>query len=181
MFRISFSSLTGPYLAPLSRQSDVRGTFFKIYESEKTELISDLPFSFSLSENRFAGTLRGLHFQVYPHEEIKFITCVAGDVYHVILDLRPNSPNFGNWASVELSSNNPKQLIIPKGFAHGYQTLSNNSTVAYLIWGRYNLQSSRRIAYNDKNLGIIWPLPISHISQEDTNAPTFEEVFLNHD
>jgi dTDP-4-dehydrorhamnose 3,5-epimerase len=174
--KVSFSSLSGPTIVPIETHSDNRGSFSKIYESENSKFYSNLPFSVSTSQNELAGTLRGLHFQVNPFSEIKIVTCLTGAIYDVIVDIRPDSANFGNWASVELSSENPAQLYIPQGFAHGFQTLLDRSLVSYLIWGEFSPQASRRIAYNDKYLGISWPLPISRISVEDTNASLYEVI-----
>jgi dTDP-4-dehydrorhamnose 3,5-epimerase len=174
--KVSFASLSGPLIVPFKTHSDNRGRFSKIYDGEKSEFDSKLPLSVSISQNELAGTLRGLHFQVTPHSEIKIITCLTGAIYDVLVDIRPDSPNFGNWASFELSSESPTQLYIPHGFAHGFQTLLDDSTISYLIWGRFSPQASRRLAYNDKQLDIFWPLPISQISEEDANASLYEAI-----
>ena len=176
MPKIPFDKLSGPILKSIKSHADSRGSFTKVYDSETSEITSDLPLSFSVSRNELAGTLRGLHFQITPHAEIKVISCLAGKIFDVVVDIRPTSPNFGNWACVELSSEDPRQLYIPHGFAHGFQTLVEESFVSYMIWGRFVPQASRRINYNDRRLGILWPLPISKISDDDAHASEFEII-----
>ena len=113
------------------------------------------------------GTLRGLHFQTAPHEEVKLVSCVSGAVYDVIVDLRPSSPSYRKWQGFELSADNKRQLYVPAGFAHGFQTLTDDAELNYLISAFYEPAASTGISYDDPALGVTWPLPVSVISDRD--------------
>ena len=113
------------------------------------------------------GTLRGMHFQTAPHTEVKIVSCFAGAVYDVIVDLRPASPTHGTWQSFEISAENQRQLYVPAGFAHGFQTLTDGAGISYLISNFYEPSASTGISYDDPALGITWPLPVAVISDRD--------------
>ena len=113
------------------------------------------------------GTLRGMHFQTAPHTEVKIVSCFAGAVYDVIVDLRPTSPTYGTWQSFEISAENQRQLYVPAGFAHGFQTLTDGAGISYLISNFYEPSASTGISYDDPALGITWPLPVAAISDRD--------------
>jgi dTDP-4-dehydrorhamnose 3,5-epimerase len=113
------------------------------------------------------GTLRGLHFQTAPHEEVKLVSCVSGAVYDVIVDMRPGSPTYRQWQGFELSADNKHQLYVPAGFAHGFQTLTDDAELNYLISAFYEPAASTGISYDDPALGVTWPLPVSVISDRD--------------
>jgi dTDP-4-dehydrorhamnose 3,5-epimerase len=112
-----------------------------------------------------------MHFQAAPHEEAKLIQCATGAIYDVILDLRLGSVTYGMWEAVELTAENLRLLYIPKGFAHGYQTLADDTTVTYLISEEYFPDAARGIRYDDPTFGIAWPLPVSAISDRDRAWP----------
>jgi dTDP-4-dehydrorhamnose 3,5-epimerase len=113
------------------------------------------------------GTLRGMHFQAAPHTEVKIVSCVSGAIFDVIADLRPNSPTFRRWQGFELSADNKRQLYVPAGFAHGFQTLTDAAELNYLISAFYEPTASTGVSYDDPSLGIRWPLPVTVISERD--------------
>jgi dTDP-4-dehydrorhamnose 3,5-epimerase len=138
----------------------------------------------SISWNPNKGTLRGLHYQVSPYEEDKLIRVTRGAIYDVIVDLRHNSPTYRQWFGVELSAKNHRQLYVPKGFAHGFQTLQPETEVFYQMTITYEPQASHGIRWNDPILGIKWPLHVeenkrSHLSQTDKTFPYLDK--LNND
>lgn len=125
----------------------------------------------NLSFNQRRGTLRGMHFQAKPHEEAKVVRCTAGSIADVIVDLRPESPTFRQWIKVELSANNRLMLYVPESFAHGFQTLEDDTEVAYQISEYYHPESARGVRWDDPVFGIDWPLEISVISERDRSHP----------
>ena len=114
-----------------------------------------------------------MHYQCAPHSEVKLVRCVKGAIFDVIVDIRPDSPSYLKWQRFELSSGNNHQLYIPKGFAHGFQTLSDDVEVNYLISTPFEPRSTRGIRYNDPAFGILWPLPVTEISEKDLHWPNF--------
>ena len=114
-----------------------------------------------------AGTLRGMHCQLPPHAEVKLVSCYSGAIWDVIVDLRPASRTYRAWQAFELSAENGRQLYIPAGFAHGFQALSNDAGVNYLISSYYEPAASTGIPYDDPAVGIEWPLPVTAISERD--------------
>ena len=128
----------------------------------------------NISFNKQRGTLRGMHYQTKPYEEAKLVRCTAGAIYDVIVDLRANSQTVRKWVAVELTSRNRRMLYVPEGFAHGFQTLEDNTEVAYKISESYHPESARGLRWDDPVLGINWPLPISAISERDRTHPLIE-------
>jgi dTDP-4-dehydrorhamnose 3,5-epimerase len=120
-----------------------------------------------MSFNKKRGTLRGMHYQVAPHEEAKLVRCTKGSVYDVIIDLRPASPTYCQWVSVELSAENHRMLYIPEGFAHGFQTLEDNTEVFYQMSEFYHPESARGVRWDDPAFGIEWPVAVNMISLKD--------------
>jgi len=116
-----------------------------------------------------------MHYQRDPHSEAKLVRCTQGAISDVIIDIRPDSPTYRRWQEFELSSANGHQLHIPKGFAHGFQTLTNDVEVNYLISAPYEPEAARGIRYDDPAFGISWPLPITEISEKDLHWPDFSE------
>ena len=150
--------------------SDNRGKFIKFYPTQELYGLLD---SVALSINPKVATVRGLHFQIEPHAEEKLISCIQGAVFDVIVDLRPNSKTFGKWTSFELSSMNNLQVYLPKGFAHGFQTLEPDSIVLYSLGGKYSQESSYSInPFGD--LRINWPLETKAVSDKDNNGVSFQ-------
>lgn len=128
----------------------------------------------NISHNRLAGTLRGLHYQAPPYAETKLVRCVSGAIFDVAVDLRPDSPTFLRWTSATLTAENRAALYIPQGCAHGFQSLEDNTEVLYLMAGEYRAEAARTIAWNDPQIGIVWPQCERRIlSQKDASAEPF--------
>lgn len=117
------------------------------------------------------GSIRGMHFQYPPHAEIKLVKCIQGKIFDVIVDIRKGSDTILQWFGIELSADNKKALYIPKGFAHGFQTLTEYAEIIYMVSDTYSKESEGGIRYNDKNVNIEWPLPVNKISDKDMNIP----------
>jgi len=172
--------LAGAYVIEIEKNIDERGFFARTWcreEFEKNNLNTDLA-QFSLSFNFKKGTLRGMHFQVYPDEEIKIVRCTAGSIYDVIVDLRKESKTYLKFFGIKLTAQNRTMLYIPKKFAHGFVTLEDNSEVFYLISEFYAPGSARGFRWNDRRLGIDWPVEPSVMSSKDKNLPDFSESLL---
>jgi dTDP-4-dehydrorhamnose 3,5-epimerase len=127
----------------------------------------------SISHSRVRGTVRGLHFQRHPHTEIKLVSCQRGKIWDVVVDLRAGSPTYCRWESFMLSAENRRQLYIPRGFAHGFQSLSDDAEVAYMIANHYVPDAGGGVRYNDPAFGIDWPLPPTMLSDKDQSWPDF--------
>jgi dTDP-4-dehydrorhamnose 3,5-epimerase len=152
---------------------DSRGFFERTYcEREFAKLgIEDVFVQHSRSFSALKGTLRGMHFQKHPHTEAKLVSCAKGAIRDVIVDLRPDSETFRHWQEFELSAANRHQLYVPLGFAHGFQTLEDDTEINYLISTFYDSDASTGVRHDDPALGIDWPLPITVISDRDRNWP----------
>jgi dTDP-4-dehydrorhamnose 3,5-epimerase len=120
--------------------------------------------------------LRGLHYQADPHAETKLVRCVAGAVWDVIVDLRRESPSFGRWEAVELTAENRLAFYIPRGFAHGFQTLADETELLYAISPDYIPDAARGVRWNDPAIGVTWPLPPVALSPRDADLPLLESV-----
>jgi dTDP-4-dehydrorhamnose 3,5-epimerase len=127
----------------------------------------------SISFNHKHGTLRGMHYQIAPHEETRIIRCMRGAIYDVIIDLRRDSPTFTQWLALELSAENRRMLYIPEGFAHGFQTLDDNTEIFYQISEFYAPEQARGVRWDDPAFGIEWPPADRTISVRDRTYPDF--------
>ena len=128
----------------------------------------------NISFNKTKGTLRGMHLQVAPCAEAKLVRCTKGAIYDVIVDLRPDSPSYKQWLGVELTPANHKALYVPEGFAHGFQTLADNTEVFYQMSQFYAPECARGYRWNDPSFGITWPEEISVISSKDRNLTDYQ-------
>jgi dTDP-4-dehydrorhamnose 3,5-epimerase len=163
------------WLIQLEPAHDDRGFFartFCVEEFATRGLETNYP-QHSISYSACRGTLRGMHYQRAPHCEVKLVRCVKGAIWDVIIDIRPGSPTYLKWQQFELSSGSDQQLYIPKGFAHGFQSLCDDVVVHYLISEPFHPQSARGIRYDDPTFGIAWPLPVTAISKKDLDWPDF--------
>ena len=163
------TELKGSFIVEAEPIEDVRGFFARIWCEHEFET-KGLKVSWvqsNISGNHRKGTLRGMHYQVAPHEEIKLVRCTSGSIYDVIIDLRHQSPTYLKHMGVELSSRNRKMLYIPEGFAHGYQTLEDNTEVLYSMSAFYATESARGVRWNDPLFGIRWPDDDRIISERD--------------
>lgn len=165
----------GSFIIEIERFADQRGFFARGWckrEFESQGLVSHLVQA-NISSNKKRGTLRGMHYQIAPFEETKVVRCTRGSVYDVIIDLRPDSSRYKQWLGVELTADNRRMLYVPKGFAHGYQTLEDNTEVFYHVSEFYTPAAERGFRYNDQAFAINWPLEVQVISDKDRNWPDY--------
>ena len=163
------TELKGVFIVEPEIIEDERGFFacsWSPVEFEKHGLNSRL-VQCNISFNRKRGTLRGMHFQTKPHEEAKLVRCTRGAIYDVAVDLRPGSPSLYQWVGAELNADNHRMLYIPEGFAHGYQTLADDTEVFYQMSEYYHPESAGGLRWDDAVLRIEWPLPVTVISGRD--------------
>jgi dTDP-4-dehydrorhamnose 3,5-epimerase len=130
----------------------------------------------SVSFNAARGTLRGLHFQAYPALEDKLVRCIRGAIFDVMVDIRPGSRSFGEWTACELSESNWRQLYAPKGFAHGFQTLTEDALVAYQISQFYEPAKSAGVRFDDPDIAVRWPLEPVGLSGRDKALPFLRDI-----
>lgn len=128
----------------------------------------------NISFNRKQGTLRGMHFQIAPHEEAKLVRCTRGAIYDVAVDVRTDSPTRYRWMAVELTADNRRMLYVPEGFAHGYQTLTYGTEIFYQMSETYHPEVARGLRWNDPRIGIEWPLPNPILIERDQTYPLIE-------
>jgi dTDP-4-dehydrorhamnose 3,5-epimerase len=167
--------LKGAYVIQPERREDDRGFFARVWcrkEFEAHGLATALVQS-SVSFNASMGTLRGMHFQVAPHEEAKLVRCTMGAIFDVMVDLRKDSATYLRHFGEVLSAENRNMFYIPEGFAHGFITLEDRTEVFYQMSAYYNAESARGVRWNDPSLGIRWPAEVRVISERDRNYPDF--------
>jgi dTDP-4-dehydrorhamnose 3,5-epimerase len=165
--------LEGAFLVEIEARVDERGLFARTYCEDEFKA-HGLPSSFvqcNTSFNASRGILRGLHYQTEPRPEAKLVRCTRGAIFDVIVDLRPDSPTYGRWYGAELTADNRKALFIPVGFAHGFQTLEDNSEVFYQMSEFYDGNLARGVRWNDPSFGISWPIVPPMISKRDARYP----------
>jgi dTDP-4-dehydrorhamnose 3,5-epimerase len=169
------TDLPGAFLIEPERHADVRGYFARTYcEKEFTDQGLDPHVSqCSVSFNHRKGTLRGMHYQLAPFEEVKVVRCNRGSIYDVIIDLRSDSPSYKKWFAAQLDEENGKMLYIPKGFAHGFLTLADNTEVFYQMSQVFSAEHARGVRWNDPSFSIHWPAPVGIILDRDRNYPDF--------
>jgi dTDP-4-dehydrorhamnose 3,5-epimerase len=157
---------------------DSRGYLERLFCAEELQILAHgkpiAQINHTLTMNR--GTVRGMHFQRPPHAETKFVSCLSGEVFDVAVDLRQNSPTFLHWYAELLSANNHKTLVIPEGFAHGFQTLTNDCEMLYLHTSPYQPGADSGLNAQDPKLAIAWVLPVAGLSLRDATHP-----FLGND
>lgn len=169
------TEISGSYLIDVKRIGDDRGFFGRLWcerEMEEMGLVSSIKQS-NIGVSPLKGTLRGLHYQRAPHQEVKIIRCPRGAIYDVIVDLRPDSPTFKKWFAVELTAENNRMLYVPEGCATGYQTLVDDTEIYYHTSEFYHPESATGVRHDDPAFGIEWPLPIAAISDNDKNWKNF--------
>jgi dTDP-4-dehydrorhamnose 3,5-epimerase len=167
--------LKGAYIIELEKREDARGFFARTWDGkifEEHGLVGTVVQQ-NASFTRGVGTIRGMHYQKAPYQETKLIRCTRGEIFDVIVDLRPASPTFKEWLGIELTEKNYRMLYVPKDFAHGFQTLQENTEVTYLVSEAYHPEAEAGLRYNDPAIGIDWPLPIKSVSEKDANWPDF--------
>jgi len=171
--------LKGSYVIDLEPRGDDRGWFSRTFcEKEFNKIGHNVHWvQLNHSFTKEKGTIRGMHFQTPPNGEIKLVRCISGAVFDVMIDLRKGSPTFLNYFGTELSSVNKKMIYIPKGFAHGFQTLTIDCELIYHHSEFYTPNSEAGIKYNDPKINIKWPLKMQSISERDNSHSLIKENF----
>jgi dTDP-4-dehydrorhamnose 3,5-epimerase len=173
--RFDETTLPGVWIVELDRLSDDRGWFARTFDREEFRERGMNPevVQCNTSYNTRRNTIRGMHYQAHPHGESKLVRCIAGAVYDVAVDLRPQSPTYGRWCAAELTAENRRALYIPAGLAHGFQTLADHSEVLYLMGNAYVSEAARGVRFDDPAFAIQWPAasgpPI--VSERDRSYP----------
>jgi dTDP-4-dehydrorhamnose 3,5-epimerase len=169
----------GVYVIEPEKHGDNRGFFARAFcVNEYGEYMLDnkiVQVNNSLSAEK--GTLRGMHYQLFPKAETKILRCIKGSIYDVIIDLRKDSPTFLDWYGVELSADNRKMLYVPKGFAHGFITLEDDTEIFYFVTEFYAPELERGIRWNDSRFNIHWPIEPVIISDKDKNHRDFNPEY----
>ncbi|MDP1725467.1 MAG: dTDP-4-dehydrorhamnose 3,5-epimerase [Bacteroidota bacterium] len=167
------TNFEGLILVESEPKGDERGWFARTFCKEEFKQIGHTEewLQTNHSYTQHSGTIRGIHYQLPPYQEIKLVRCIAGSVFDVVVDIRKNSSTFLQWFSIELSATNKKAIYIPKGFAHGFQTLSNDCELIYYHTQFYTPNSEAAIRYNDEMINIKWPLLVTDMSDKDKSHP----------
>jgi dTDP-4-dehydrorhamnose 3,5-epimerase len=170
------TKLPGAFIVDLQPRGDERGFFARAFCQREFEAhgLKPLIAQANISFNYRKGTMRGLHYQLPPHAETKFVRCSRGAILDVIVDLRTESPTFLQHVAVELTADNRRGLYVPERFAHGYQVLEDNTETTYQVGEFYTPAAERGLRFDDPHLGIDWPLPVTDISDKDRNWPLLE-------
>ena len=172
--------ITGSWLLTPKVHADSRGQFVESFQKGVFAKQTGLSIDF-IQDNEVVsqqGVVRGLHLQNNPHGQSKLIRVVLGQIYDVAVDLRADSPSYGEWFGVALSADNQTQLFLPKGFAHGYSVLSERAIVQYKVDAPYNSKAESGIRYNDPDLGIDWQVDNPVLSEKDQKLPFLKELNL---
>ncbi len=177
--QIEPSPLSDAYVIRLEKFGDDRGFFARLYcsnEFSEAGLVSDfVQVNNSLTAHR--GTLRGMHFQIAPHQETKLVRCIKGAFYDVIVDLRPESDTYKQHFGIELSADNRTMLYVPKGFAHSFLTLTDDAEALYFVDEFYAPEAERGLRWNDPEFAIDWPIEPTVISEKDASWPDFDPSY----
>jgi dTDP-4-dehydrorhamnose 3,5-epimerase len=174
--RFTETKLAGVFIVDIEAVDDERGFFARSWcarEFAAHGLNSDL-VQCNISYNRFAGTLRGMHYQRAPHEEVKLVRCIRGRAWDVVVDLRPESPSCRQWTSIELSADNHRMVYIPAGVAHGFQTLAPDTELFYQMGSFYEPAAAAGVRWDDPVLGVDWPLRDPIVSDRDRAFPLLD-------
>jgi len=168
--------IRGAMIIELEKHEDHRGFFSRAFckkEFEEHGLDHEIA-QCNFSKSRKKGTLRGMHYQEAPHSEVKMVRCMSGSIYDVIVDTRKDSPSYMKWFGVELTEENYKMLYIPKGLAHGFQTLKEDSVIFYMVTEFYNKEAEGGVRWDDPAFNISWPLEVTEISDKDKSYPDYK-------
>ena len=177
MLLIKERKLRGVFMIQLDPREDKRGFFMRVYDDTifKKYGIHRNWVQENHSRSVEKGVIRGMHFQFPPYTETKLIRSISGEIYDVFIDLRKDSPTFGKWDSIKLSAENKKMIYIPRGFAHGFCTLTKNCEVVYKVDNYYAPDSEGSIRWDDPDLGIGWPVDNPILSKKDSEAKSFRK------
>ena len=178
-FEIRCTSIEGLHVLQRKLLGDSRGYLERLFCGEELQALTSgkhiVQINHTLSGSH--GTVRGMHFQLPPYAEIKFVCCLRGEVFDVAVDLRHNSPTFLRWHAELLSADNHKTLVIPEGFAHGFQTLTDDCEMLYFHTAVYQPDAEQGVNAQDPRLAIQWPLPVAGLSPRDTVHPMLDDDF----
>jgi dTDP-4-dehydrorhamnose 3,5-epimerase len=169
------TKLPGAYMIDVEKREDHRGFFARAWCQREFEahLLVPRVVQANISFNKQKGTLRGMHYQLAPHAETKLVRCVRGALYDVIIDLRSDSSTYMQWLGVELTAENYRMLFVPEGFAHGFQTLVDNTEATYQVSQFYTPGAEGGVRYDDPAFGIEWPIDVQVISDKDRSWPNY--------
>lgn len=172
------TKLKGAYVVDIKPIEDDRGLFARSFCQQEfaSQGLRVNVKQCNISNNKKRGTLRGMHFQLSPKAEAKLVRCTRGRIYDVIIDLRPQSQTYCQWVAVELSENNYRALYVPEEFAHGFQTLEDDTDVFYHMFEFYSLEHAIGVRWNDPAFGITWPVPNPTISERDNSHPSYRRI-----
>ena len=173
------TKLAGAYIVELDKKEDPRGCFARAFCAEELRRhgVDFQVVQANISHNHQKGTLRGMHYQALPAREPKFIRCIRGAVWDVIVDMRPGSPTYLQYFGVELSADNGRAIYVPDMLAHGNQALTDGAELLYLMGGCYSPDHACGLRHDDPAIGIEWPLPVSAIHEKDCGWPLLQ---VNH-
>lgn len=180
--RFTETALPGTWIIDLEPVQDERGFFARTWcreEFEQHGLTAEFT-QCNISFNPRKATLRGMHYQIAPYEEVKLVRCTAGGIYDVIVDLRPQSPTFKHWLAIELNAGNRKMVYVPQGVAHGFQTLTDSTEVSYQMAGNYRPEYATGVRWDDPALAIAWPYAEPILSERDRSFPLLEMPHVNN-
>jgi dTDP-4-dehydrorhamnose 3,5-epimerase len=167
------TAINGVVVIELEPRADERGHFARTFCAREfaEQGLDPAVAQQNVSFNRARGTLRGMHYQAAPHGEAKIVSCPRGEIYDVVVDIRPGSPTFRRWLSFALGEDDPRSLYLAAGLAHGFQTLRDDSLVHYQMSEFYHPESARGLRHDDPFFAITWPLPVAVISDRDRDYP----------
>ena len=176
--RFHQTNLNGSFYIEQEKREDSRGFFARSFCSNefKNHNLNTSWVQINNSLTKKIGTLRGLHFQIEPHQEIKLVRCIRGSIFDVIVDLRKDSLTFGKDFGIEINDDNRIMMYVPKGFAHGFITLKKNCEIIYFVSQFYSPESERTLKYDDLDVSINWPLKPNLISEKDKKGLRLEEL-----
>lgn len=168
--------LRGAYVIECEKLEDERGYFARTFCRDEFAAhgLRETFVQCNVSFNARKGTLRGLHFQARPHEEAKLVRCTRGSIYDVIVDIRKESTTYRQWVGIELTAETGGMIYVPEGFAHGFQTLQDDSEVFYQMSDMHHPECARGLRWNDPALGIRWPIAEPIVSRRDAQFPEFD-------
>ncbi len=171
-------AIAGVYHCTIQPHVDSRGSFSRLFCAEKFRAngLHDRWVQTNLSRTLSRGAIRGMHFQTAPFAETKLLTCLTGRIFDVLVDVRPHSPTFGRWTSIELNALAASTLYIPEGIAHGFQTLTDDVTLHYSHSAPFQPDHQAGLCYNDTDVAVDWPLPVTILSDRDRDLPTFTDL-----
>jgi len=169
------TKIAGAFIIDIEPHTDERGFFSRSFCRHEFEDhgLSPVVAQCNISLNHKRGTIRGMHFQTAPHEEAKLVRCTRGEIFDVVVDLRPASPTHTQWVGVRLDDRNHRMLYIPAGCGHGFQSLTDDAELTYQVSEFFAPTHASGYRYDDPAFGITWPLPLSVISQADSSWPPY--------